>query len=229
MTSSRPYKPARYSPSAVALVECTVRVSPTLARLIRKSAEKEASGASATDALLTTVGIQPGEVATLHKNLEEASEEAKHWREKVAREYGQLEKTAAAERDKERAGFRGDLRKATDSLKGAQQEILTFEARIAELSTTLENRDKQLAHSLSLSGIGECAATAIRAFRDRLAQGDIRFDSDTVAEVEAVMANLGRPEMRTLSNMLTRRAWRIRIIRWLLGVNASEPGADSVT
>jgi chromosome segregation ATPase len=204
-------------------------VSPTLARLIRKSAEKEASGASATDALLTTVGIQPGEVATLHKKLEEASEEAKHWREKAAREYGQLEqsKTAAAERDKERAGFRGDLRKATDSLKGAQQEILTFEARIAELSTTLESRDKQLAHSLSLSGIGECAAAAIRALRDRLAQGDIRFDSDTVAEVEAVMANLGRPEMRTLSNMLTRRAWRIRIIRWLLGVNASEPGADS--
>jgi len=120
MTSNRPDKPARYSSSTVALVECNVRVSPTLARLIRKSAEKEASGASATDALLTAAGIQPGAVATLHKKLEQASEEAKQWREKAAREHGQLEqsKTAAAERDKERALLRGDLRKATDTVSG---------------------------------------------------------------------------------------------------------------
>ena len=53
MTSSRPGKPTRSSFSAIALVECSVRVSPTLARLIRKSAEKEVSGTSAKDALLT--------------------------------------------------------------------------------------------------------------------------------------------------------------------------------
>jgi hypothetical protein len=192
-------------------------VSSTLARLIRKSAEKEASGASATDALLTAAGIQPGAVATLHKQLEQASEEAKQWREKAAREHGQLEqsKTAAAERDKE---IRGNLRKATDSLKAAQQQILTFEARIAELTTALESRNNQLASSLSVSGLGDCAAAAIRALRDGLAQGDIRFASGTVGEVEAMIANLGRPEMLTLSSMLTHRAWRIHIIRWLLRV-----------
>ena len=218
MTSSRPDKPGRYSSSAVALVECSVRVSPTLARLIRKSAEKEASGASATDALLTATGIRPGEVATLHKELEQVSEVANQWREKAAREHGQLEqsKSAAAERDKERAVLRGDLRKTTDSLKAAQQQILTLEARIAELTTTLESRGKQLMHSLSIFGLDDCAAAAIRALRDRLAQGDIRFASDTVSEVETMIANLGRPEMRTLSNLLTRRAWRIHIIRWLL-------------
>ena len=215
---SRPDKPARYSSSAVSLVECSVRVSPTLARLIRKSAEKEASGASATDALLTAAGIRPGEVATLHKELEQVSEVANQWREKAAREHGQLEqsKSAAAERDKERAVLRGDLRTTTDSLKGAQQQILTLEARIAELTTTLESRGKQLMHSLSISGLDDCAAAAIRALRDRLAQGDIRFASDTVSEVETLIANLGRPEIRTLSNLLTRRAWRIHIIRWLL-------------
>jgi hypothetical protein len=220
MTSSRPDKPVRYSSSAVALVECSVRVSSTLARLIRKSAEKEASGASATDALLTAAGIQPGEVAILHKKLEQVSEEAKQWREKAAREHGQLEesKIAAAERDKERVLLRGDLRKATDSLKAAQQQILTFEARIVELTTALESRDNQLASSLSVSGLGDCAAAAIRALRDGLAQGDIRFASGTVGEVEAMIANLGRPEMLTLSSMLTRRAWRIHIIRWLLRV-----------
>jgi chromosome segregation ATPase len=191
MTSSRPDKPGRYSSSAVALVECSVRVSSTLARLIRKSAEKEASGASATDALLTAAGIQPSEVATLHKRLELVSEEAKHWREKAARQHGQLEqsKTAAAERDNERVLLRDDLRKATDSLKGAQQQILTFEAQIGELTTILKSRDNQLASSLSVSGLDDCAAAAIRALRDRLAQGDISF---AVGEVEAMIANLGR-------------------------------------
>jgi hypothetical protein len=193
-------------------------VSPTLARLIRKSAEKEVSGTSAKDALLTAAGVQPGEVATLQRELQRASEESRQWREKAAREHGQLErsKIAAAKWDNEKAVLRGDLRKTTDSLKGAQQQILTLEARIAELTTTLESRGKQLMHSLSISGLDDCAAAAIRALRDGLAQGDIRFASGTVGEVEAMIANLGRPEMLTLSSMLTRRAWRIHIIRWLL-------------
>jgi hypothetical protein len=197
-------------------------VSPILARLIRKSAEKEASGTSAKDALLTAAGVQPGEIATLQRELQQASEECRQWREKAAREHGQLEqsKIAAAEWDNERAVLRGDLRKATDSLKGAQQQILTFEARIAELATTLESRNKQLAYSLSLSGLGDCAAAAIKALRDRLAKGDIQFAGDTAGDVEAMIANLDRPEMRTLSKMLTRRAWRVHVIRWLLRVRA---------
>jgi hypothetical protein len=197
-------------------------VSPILARLIRKSAEKEASGTSAKDALLTAAGVQPGEVATLQRELQQASEESRQWREKAAREHGQLEqsKIAAAEWDNERAVLRGDLRKATDSLKGAQQQLLTFEARIAELATILESRNKQLAYSLSLTGLGDGAAAAIKALRDRLAKGDIQFAGDTAGDVEAMIANLDRPEMRTLSKMLTRRAWRIHVIRWLLRVRA---------
>ena len=90
MTPSRPGKAARSSSSAVALVECSVRVSPTLARLIRKSAEKEVSGTSAKDALLTAAGVQPGEVATLQRELQRASEESGQWREKAAREHFNL-------------------------------------------------------------------------------------------------------------------------------------------
>ena len=222
MTPSRPGKAARSSSSAVALVECSVRVSPTLARLIRKSAEKEVSGTSAKDALLTAAGVQPGEVATLQRELQQASEESKRWREEAAREHGQLEqsKIATAERDNERAVLLDDLSKATASLKGAQQQILTLEARIAELTTTLESRNKQLAYSLSLSGLDDCAAATIKALRDRLAKGDIQFSGDTAGDVEAMIANLDRPEMRTLSEMLTRRAWRVHVIRWLLRLRA---------
>jgi len=180
MKISRLGKPAQSNSSAIAVIECSVRVSPTLARLIRKSAEKELNGASAKDALLTAAGVQPGEIATLQKELQQASEETKRWRDKAAHERGQLEqsKIAAAECDHETAVLRGDLRKATNSLKEAQEQILTLEARIAELTTTLESRDNQLAYSLSLSGLGDCAAAALKTLRDRLAKGDIQFAGD---------------------------------------------------
>ena len=147
----------------------------------------------------------------------------RQWREKAAREHGLLEqsKIAAAKWDNEKAVLRGDLRRATKSLKGAQDQIITLEARIAELTTTLESRNKQLACSLSLSGLGDCAAATIKALRDRLANGEIQFSAGTAGDVKAMIANLERPEMRTLSKMLTRRAWRIHAIRWLLRVRGA--------
>jgi IS30 family transposase len=81
--------------------------------------------------------------------------------------------------------------------------------------------NKQLACSLSLAGLGDCAAAAIKALRDRLAKGEIQFSGDTAGDVEAMIANLERPEMLTLSKMLTRRAWRIHAIRWLLRVRGA--------
>jgi hypothetical protein len=42
------------SKSVISLVDCTVRVSPILARLIRKCAATETGGASAHDALLAS-------------------------------------------------------------------------------------------------------------------------------------------------------------------------------
>jgi chromosome segregation ATPase len=222
MTFSRLGKPGQSSSSAIALIECSVKVSPTLARLIRKSAEKEMSGASAKDALLTAAGVQPGEVATLQRELQQASEESRRWREQADREHAELEqsKIAIAKRDNERAVLLDDLGKATASLEGAQQQILMLEARIAELTTTLESRNKQLAYSLSLSGLSDSAAAAVKAVRDRLARGDTQFTVDAVGDVEGIIANLDRPELRTLNEMITRRAWRVHVIRWLLRIRA---------
>jgi hypothetical protein len=214
----RPGKPTRYGSTAAALVECSVKVSPTLARLIRKSAEKEASNASATDALLMAAGIRPGEISSLRNALERALEESKQWREKAALEHDQVEKSkiAAADWDKERSLIRGDLRRTADSLNLAQQRALILETRIAELATTLENRDTQIACSLSLNGLSDPSAAAVRALRDHLAQGDASFAKRTAGDVEAIIANIGRPEICALSKALTRRDWRTYIVRWLL-------------
>jgi hypothetical protein len=142
--------------------------------------------------------------------------------EKAARQLDQLEqsKIAIAKRDNERAVLLDDLSKAAASLEGSQQQILRLEARIAELTTTLENRNKQLASSLSLTGLTDCAAAGVKAVRDRLARGDIQFALHAAGDVEAMIANLDRPEIRTLSEMLTRRAWRVHVIRWLLRMRA---------
>jgi chromosome segregation ATPase len=222
MKISRLGKPAQSNSSAIAVIECSVRVSPTLARLIRKSAEKELNGASAKDALLTAAGVQPGEIATLQKELQQASEETKRWREKAAHERGQLEqsKIAIAKRDNERAVLLDDLSKAIASLKAAQQQIVTFEARIAELTSTLESRNQELAWSLSLSGLSDSATAVVKTLRDRLARGDMQIAGDAADGVHAVIANLDRPEMRSLSAMITRRTWRVHVIRWLLRIRA---------
>jgi chromosome segregation ATPase len=216
MALNRLGKSAQSNSSALALTECSVRVSPTLARLIRKSAEKEMGGASAKDALLMAAGVQPGEVATLQRELQRASEESKNWREKAAQERGQRELAtlALAKSDGDRTVLLDDLNKATASVKAAQQQTLTFEARIAELTNTLESRNQQLARSLSLSGLSDCAAAAVKRLRDRLARGDIA--ADAIGSIEATIADLDRPEMRALSEMLARPGWRVHVIRWLL-------------
>ena len=142
--------------------------------------------------------------------------------ETAARQRDQLEqsKIAIAKCENERAVLLDDLSMAVASLEGAQQQILTLEARIAELTNTLEHRNKQLASSLSLTGLTDCAAAAVKALRDRLARGDVQYALEAAGDVETMIANLDRPEMRTLSEMLTHRAWRVHVIRWLLRLRA---------
>ena len=65
----------------------------------------------------------------------------------------------------------------------------------------------------SVADVGDRAAAVLKTLRDRLAKGNTQFAGD----VEAMIANLDRPEMRTLSQMLTRRGWRVHVIRRFLG------------
>jgi chromosome segregation ATPase len=209
----------------VTLVECSVKVSSTLARLIRKSAEKEASGTSASDALLSAVGIKPGEVAALRKRLGVVSEEADRGREKATHEHNQLQQAKAelAKLDHDRTVLRSELRASNDALKQAQQQILGFQAKIAELNATLQSRDKQLTSSLSVYGLADRAVGAVRTFRDRLMRDEMRSAGD----IEALIANLDRPELLTLSSMLSHPTWRMQIIRWLLKARAASKVDDA--
>ena len=221
MASARIDRRPGQGASAVSLVECSVRVSSALARLIRKTAEEERQGLSPTDALLKIIGIQPGEIANLQRQLQRAQEEGTHLREKAARDHSQLDqlRRRLAEQDKEKAAIALELRDATNLLQRAQQELITMERRMADLTSTVGDRERQLAVSVSISSLDEPGAAATKLFRDRLADRDLQFTS--AREAEAVIANLGRPEMRNLSNILTRQSRRIHVLRWLLGVRTS--------
>ena len=70
-----------------------------------------------------------------------------------------------------------------------------------DLVTAVEHQKGQLAHSLSLCGLDDVATAAVNALRIRIARGDIRFDN--AIEAEAMIANLGRAEMRKLNILLS--------------------------
>src|SRR5689334_25175438 len=88
---------------ALSLVECSVRVSPTLARLMRKCATLEAGGTSAHDALLASAGFQAGEIEALRTRANQSEEELKQTLEHEAQLQRALDqaKTTIAQRDKE--------------------------------------------------------------------------------------------------------------------------------
>ncbi|HIJ62278.1 MAG TPA: hypothetical protein HPQ04_06245 [Rhodospirillaceae bacterium] len=204
MTSLRADRLLKTRPSAVTQVECTVRVSPTLARLIRKCAEKEAGGSAPTDALLSAAGVAPAELASLRQNAELSSAEIADLRAQAAQALRQISKleSEAAHRDDRIALLQDDIGTATEALHDERRQC-------RDMAAALRGRDEQLARSLSLDGLDSFAAEALEGLRHRL-------EEDNSAELKAAIANLGHPQILALSGLIDRRAQRLPLIRWLL-------------
>lgn len=205
MNSLGPHRVTRAKPPAITLVECSVKVSPTLARLIRKCAEKEAGGAAPGESLLAAAGVLPDELAELRRNAELASVEIRDLRALSAQGQQHLDqsKNDLVQRDDAIALLRAELRRAADDLQDEQR-------RRRDLTAALEDREGRLARSLSTDGLDPTATEALAAMRDRLAE------RESAAGMPAAIANLGRPEILALSGLIDRRARRLPFIRWLL-------------
>lgn len=216
MTPRAPDKSSRSSSSAIVLVECLVKVSLPLARLIRKSAEKEACGLSATDALLAAAGIQAHELASLRQAVERISAEIRQMSEQAALERDRYDqaRTTIAQRDREIAVMRSDVRKGAEAVESAQRQIIYLKAQITEMEISLQSRDARLAQSLPLSGLDEGAAAVLRTLRNRLSGGEFHFSNQIVTDFENIIENLGRPKIRAPNTI--RGARRIPLVRWLL-------------
>lgn len=210
---------SKHLQSAVTLVECSVKVSSTLARLIRKSAEREAGGASAADALLAATGIQPGEIANLRQELEQNAKAAAQWREQADHGRSQIEQARAAlvQRQEEIKQLQGDLRRAQNASAAAQQQIDNLKTQMADLTQSLQSQEERLINSVSVLNLDRDAVALLELLRDQLALNGMGFPDDTAA-AQTVIANLTRPEMSALGGLLGRAGWRLNLVRWVLRV-----------
>jgi hypothetical protein len=203
------------SKSAISLVDCTVRVSPTLARLIRKCAATEAGGASAHDALLASAGLRAGEIEALRDQKGQCAEELSHAREHATQLQRALDHAQGiiARHDKELVDLRREMTKAAETDKGSRNLITALKGRVGELQLNVANHEVHLMDSI---------ATALKALRDGLCRGeDIKAMALSIAgyslgDTEAAMSKQDRAEIRAFDTLLTRRTWRRRVVLWLL-------------
>ena len=212
------------SKSAISLVDCTVRVSPTLARLIRKCAATEAGGASAHDALLASAGLRAGEIEALRDQKGQCAEELSHAREHATQLQRALDHAQGiiARHDKELVDLRREMTKAAETDKGSRNLITALKGRVGELQMNVTNHEVHLMDSIATDGLDEAAVTALKALRDGLCRGeDIKAMALSIAgyslgDTEAAMSKQDRAEIRAFDTLLTRRTWRRRVVLWLL-------------
>ena len=220
--------------SATSLVECTVRVSPSLARLIRKCAVTEAAGASPRDALLASAGIRGDEVEELRNRAKLLAEELRQRQEIGAQLQRALEMTKAvvAQHDQEQVTLRTRLHDAGEIEKENRRAAAAAELRIVELRRTIASLEVGLKRSISIEGLDERTTRAVMTFKDRLSGGeDIKTAALGTAgykpaQVEAAMANQDRDEMRALYALLIRPSWRRRVLLWLLNARKAHNRQD---
>jgi hypothetical protein len=210
---------------ALSLVECSVRASPTLARLMRKCVILEAGGVSAHDALLASAGFQIGEFEALRAQAKQSEEELNQARERE----GQLQHTLdqakgiIAQRDKELKDTHRVLNKTAETHKGSRQSIEALDRQVKELQLATAAYEEKLVRTISTDGLGEQALMVLSTFRDRLALGEgIREAALGTAgyvsrDVEAAIAKRDRNEMRAFEAVLAHSSWRRRLVLWLLG------------
>jgi hypothetical protein len=213
---------------ASSLVECSVRASPTLARLMRKCATLEAGGTSAHDALLASAGFRAGEIEALRAQAKQLEEELGQAQEREAQLQRTLDQSTAtiAQRDKELKAIRRVLNETTETQKDGRLSIEALNRQVTELRLGIAAHEEELTRTMPTDGLGEHALSALGVFRDRLTQGDgIREAALGVAgyrslDVDAVMASHDRQEMRAFEALLSRSSLRRQLVLRLLRVKA---------
>jgi septal ring factor EnvC (AmiA/AmiB activator) len=212
---------------ALSLVECSVRVSPTLARLLRKCAMLEAGGTSAHDALLASAGFQAGDIEAVRDQTKQSEEELKQAREREAQLQLALDQAKAtiAQRDKELKDIRQILNKTAETEKDSRQSIEAFNRQVPELELAITAYKEKVTSMISTDGLGGHELVVLSIFRDRLARGEgiteaaLGIAGYSALDVEAAIAKQNRHEMRAFEALLARSSWRQRLVLRLLGAS----------
>jgi chromosome segregation ATPase len=216
--------------TAVGLVECAVRVSPALARRIRKAAELETGGTPAAAALLAAAGVAPGRIEALETELAELRREAETRRDEAERRGVELDrsKSALKEREAELTQARRAHGAASQELAAARRELAAGDSRGSEASAAITSLRREVAAGVSLAKLDDASSGLVRTLVQRLDEGgDQRtalltlsgYDADKIDEA---LAEARRPELLAASALLAQGGWRAALLKWLLG-SAARP------
>ena len=210
--------------SAISLVDCTVRVSPTLARLIRKCEATETGGASAHDALLASAGVRAGEIEALRdqkghceKELSRAREHAAHLQRALDHARGII-----AHHDKQLDDLRREMIKASERDRVNLNSITALKVRVDELQMKIADHEVHIMDSIATDGLDETAVIALKALRDGLCRGEsiramvLSTAGYSFSDIEAAMSKQDRAKIQAFDNLLARPTWRRRVVLWLL-------------
>jgi hypothetical protein len=143
---------------------CAVRVSPNLARLIRKSAVTEAAGASPRNALLASAGLRANEIDELRDRTKLLAQQLEEKREISERHQRLLDaaEVLAVEGDQERIKLRQQLRKAAETEQKSRQTATALQAQIAQLQMTIAGLEGNLRRSISTEGRTSALSSPLR-------------------------------------------------------------------
>ena len=213
--------------AASALVECAVRVSPTLARLIRKCAILEAGGGSPQNALITVAGFKVGEIETQRREARHCLEELAQVQEREQRLLRALDhaKATIAQRDNDLRMTRQAYAKAQEGEKEFRGTLESLKVQIAEMQLTIDAQRNDLTRSVSTKGLDAPTVAALSIFKDLVHRGeDIKAAAlasvgNSAPAVEAALAKQECREIQALEALLARPTLRRRIVLWLLRVD----------
>jgi hypothetical protein len=212
------------APAAVGLVECLVRVTPALARRIRKAAELEAAGTATAAALLGAAGVPPGRIEGLETEIERLSGELARSQRDAEDRGVAIDRLRATlkERESELTQLRRTHGNAGQELAAARRELGAAETRRAADAETAAKLRAQLAAGVSLAKLDAASAGEVRKLVERLGEGgDFRSAALTAAgydesEVADALGRSRRSELRAADELLARSGWRTTLLRWLL-------------
>jgi chromosome segregation ATPase len=225
--ADRPSRPAP-PPAAVGLVECAVKVSPSLARRLRKAAELEAAGSSPRDALLAAAGLSGAQLDEQARQVEELGAERDALRQRLADEQSEVERlrAAAKQREGELTRLRREGGNASNELGAARRQLAAAEKQQGEARASLAGLRDELARSVSIAGLNAEAVAAVGALTENLRSGAglvgaaLRLTGYEESEVRAALETRRRPEHQALDTALQGGSWRAWLLRRLLGGGA---------
>jgi chromosome segregation ATPase len=224
-TEDRPPRPAAGGSTAIGLVECAVKVSPSLARRLRKAAELEAAGAVPRDALLSAAGLSGKELDEQARQVEELSGERDALRLRAADQEAEIERLrgAAKQRETELTRLRREGGSASNELGAVRRQLAAAEKQQGELQASIAGLKGELTRSVSVAGLNAEAVAAISTLAESLRAGTslgsaaLRLAGHEESEVTAALQAHRSAEHRALDAALRGSPWRVWLLRRLLG------------